>query len=477
MEPRQSRLLAVEDAGFYPASPSSEFIHSSVLSLCVLVVFESEIPIDDSETMTLLKKDFLPVNPRFSSLLLKDEKGKQKWKRVEVTLQDHVIVPTFPVGLEPDAYDGCFKEYLSKIFMEKLPEDRPLWEIHLFKYPTRDAAGIAVFKLHHAIGDGFSLMGALFSCLKRADDPSLPLNFPAASVKECQLRGNGVVRLWRGVCGAMGGCWNTSFDFCRSVLMSTVMVDDRSAIRSGTMDVEKEPVSISTVTLSLDIIRQIKSNIGGTVNDVAVGTIFYAIQLYKQRTSQNSSGTRMTALVLLNTRMLSGYQSLNDMLRQNTWGNHFTFLHVGIPSCKDAEKADPLAFIYKARKTIKRKKNSFAVVLTGRLLQMLRSIRGPEAASRFIRGTLENTSTAISHLIGPMEKMDLGNHPVKSFYFTVAGAPQSIGLTMVSYHGNLRLSVAGEKGFIDSELLTSCVKEAFDKIYTVACGKNGIKQR
>lgn len=54
---------------------------------------------------------------------------------------------------------------------------------------------------------------------------------------------------------------------------------------------------------------------------------------------------------------------------------------------------------------------------------------------------------------------------------------QSIGLTMVSYHGNLRLSVAGEKGFIDSELLTSCVKEAFDKIYTVACGKNGIKQR
>lgn len=115
-----------------------------------------------------------------------------------------------------------------------------------------------------------------------------------------------------------------------------------------------------------------------TVNDVAVGTIFYGIQLYKQRTCQNPSGTRVTSLVLFNTRMLSGYQSLKDMLEKKTWGNHFTFLHVSIPLSKEAEKADPLAFIYKASKTIKRKKNSFAVILMGRLLQILRSIRGPE---------------------------------------------------------------------------------------------------
>lgn len=92
-----------------------------------------------------------------------------------------------------------------------------------------------------------------------------------------------------------------------------------------------------------------------TVNDVAVGTIFYAIQLYKQRTCQNPGGTRMTALVLLNTRMLGGYQSLKDMLGKKSWGNHFTFLHIPIPLCEDGEKVDPLTFICKAKERHKEK--------------------------------------------------------------------------------------------------------------------------
>lgn len=92
----------------------------------------------------------------------------------------------------------------------------------------------------------------------------------------------------------------------------------------------------------------------------------------------------MTALVLLNTRMTSEYQSVSDMLRAKTWGNHFTFLHIPIPCCNHAERVDPLAFIHKAKKTIKRKKNSLAVFLTGIFLQTLRSIRGPEVGGWFV---------------------------------------------------------------------------------------------
>lgn len=92
----------------------------------------------------------------------------------------------------------------------------------------------------------------------------------------------------------------------------------------------------------------------------------------------------MTALVLLNTRMTSEYQSVSDMLRAKTWGNHFTFLHIPIPCCNHAERVDPLAFIHKAKKTIKRKKNSLAVFLTGIFLQTLRRIRGPEVGGWFV---------------------------------------------------------------------------------------------
>ncbi|XP_058089049.1 wax ester synthase/diacylglycerol acyltransferase 5-like [Magnolia sinica] len=479
MASNQSRDVLLEDNhDFLPASPTSEYINSSVLSLSILGVFEIETPIDDSPTIELLREQFLPINNRFSSILIRDGNGAQRWKKVDIRLEDHVKVPHFPTGLPPATYDEYLQEYLSKIALDRLPENRPLWEIHLIKYPTSDAAGTVVFKLHHALGDGFSLMGALFSCLKRADDPSLPLTFPTYSTKSTtSSTSHRMSDTCKKVSTIAAGCWYTASDFVQSVLHSTVLQDDHTAIRSGTPLVEFEPVTISSVTFSLDRIREIKSKISGTVNDVAVGIIFYAIQLYQQRMGQISPGRRMTALVLLNTRMVNGYQCVEDMLKEKTWGNHFTFLQIAIPSSDNAEKENPLAFLLKAKKTIKRKRHSLAVYLNGRLVQMLRTIRGPEAASRYIHATMKNTTTGISYLVGPMEKMEMGDLPVKSFYFSVVGVPQSLALTMVSYMGNLRVVASAEKRFINSQLLMSCMKEAYDKVHREACGVDGTESQ
>ncbi|XP_077214343.1 wax ester synthase/diacylglycerol acyltransferase 4-like [Tasmannia lanceolata] len=470
MDSTQPKLVEEEEEEelFQPVSPATEYINSSVLSLSILAIFESEIPIDDSQSVTLLREEFLPINPRFSSILVKGHKGAQKWKRVEIRLEEHIKVPIFPDGVSPDQYDEYLQEYLTKIAMDQLPESRPLWEIHIIKYPTRNAFGTIVFKLHHALGDGFSLMGALFSCLKRADDRSLPLTFPAPVSKSPTDRGT---RIFKNFFQIISGCWNTTSDFTWSVLQSTIVKDDQSAIRSGTPRVELQPIEISTVTFSLNHIRQIKSKVGGTVNDVATGVMFYGIQLYGQRMNQISRGKRMTAVVLLNTRMVNGYQSVQDMLKADTWGNHFTFLQISIPSCSDVEKAHPLEFVFKAKKMIRRKRNSMAFYFTGRLLQLLRKIRGRETVSRYVHSTIKNTSTGISNLVGPVEKMAMGGNPIKNFYFVVAGVPQSLSLSMVSYIGKLTVVVTVEKGFIASQVLISCMKEAFEKIYEEACGK------
>ncbi|KAJ0966871.1 hypothetical protein J5N97_023788 [Dioscorea zingiberensis] len=154
-----------------PVSPIGQYLSSSVLNVTILVVFDSTIPVDDSHAISALENIFLPLNPRFSSIMVRDEDGVQKWRKVKVKLEEHVKVPVFPQGLEK--YDECLQEYITKISMEPLPFSRPLWDIHIIKYPTSSAAGNFLFRLHHALGDGFSLMAALFACLKRADDPSL----------------------------------------------------------------------------------------------------------------------------------------------------------------------------------------------------------------------------------------------------------------------------------------------------------------
>ncbi|KAG5020894.1 hypothetical protein JHK82_016807 [Glycine max] len=96
-----------------------------------------------------------------------------------VKFEDHIKIPTFPENESLELYDQYFDDYLTKILMERTPQDKPLWEIHVIKYPTSNAAGTLIFKLHHALGDGYSLVGALLSFLQRADDPSLPLLFPS----------------------------------------------------------------------------------------------------------------------------------------------------------------------------------------------------------------------------------------------------------------------------------------------------------
>lgn len=460
----------VEETGDAPpVSPSAQYLNSSVLCVNVIAVFESEIPIneDDSSALSLLQNLFLPINPRFSSIMLKDEHGVSRWKRVKVRLEEHINRPKFPDGLE--FYDEYTQEYLSKIAIDLLPQDRPLWDIHIIKYPTRNAAGCLVFRLHHSLGDGFSLMAALFNCVQRVDNPSLPLTFPSNDSSRAQKGG-----VWRSVSKGFSMCINTVRDFSQSLLISSIRKDGITPIRSGETGIESRPITLSTVTFSLNEIKQIKNKMKATVNDVVTGTVFYGLQLYLQAAGQGSEAARVTALVLLNTRAIRAYQSLKDMNQPDSkapWGNHFAFLHVSVPTCSNPENADPLDSIRRAKKIIKAKRNSLGVFLTAGLLEVIRKIKGPEGGSKYIYKTLRNTSLAISNLIGPLEQLQIADHPCKSFYFMMARAPQSLTITVVSYMGRVKVAIGAERGFIDSELFVSCMEKSYERIYEAAVGQ------
>jgi hypothetical protein len=184
----------------------------------------------------------------------------KRWKRVEVRLEDHVTVPVFAAGMSPEFYDKCLDDYLSKIAAEHLPQSRPMWEIHIIKYPTSHAASNVIFKLHHSLGDGFSLMGALLSCLQRVDNPSLPLTFP--SIQSHTNKDGKNFSMCRTVHEFFSTVYNTASDFSSSIIKSCLIEDDKTPIRSGQHGVEFRPAGIETMTFSLDHIRQIKSKLG-----------------------------------------------------------------------------------------------------------------------------------------------------------------------------------------------------------------------
>lgn len=102
-----------------------------------------------------------------------------------------------------------------------------------------------------------------------------------------------------------------------------------------------------------------------------------------ESTSKQSGNARSTSLVLLNTRSVDGYKSVDEMLdnpkARKLWGNQFGFLHVPLPKLHQSDQTlNPLKFVYEAHSTIRRMRNSWAVFLTGMLLELIRKYRGAE---------------------------------------------------------------------------------------------------
>nr|XP_029144567.1 O-acyltransferase WSD1 [Arachis hypogaea] len=372
-----------------PVSPMAHYFNSSALNVFVLCVLESEVPIDDSKAMQLLEGLFLPLNPRFSSIMIEGKKGKKQWKPVEVNLKEHIKVPIFPRSNNPaKLYDDDFDEYLTKIAGQEFPQDKPLWEVHIIKYPTRNSKGVLVFKMHHALGDGYTLMASLLSCVQRADDPSIPITFPS-SKKSAELDDDDnsnikmksmLKKLPQTIFSVIKG----ASDFGWSVLKGNLLVDHESPIKSGHEDVGSRPIAISTVCLSVDSIKEVKNKLKVSINDVLVGMIFLSIRLYMEAKNEESSKADATGLVLLNTRRIRAYKSVKEMLDTKTnsgalWGNQFQFMHVPIPKLSDhSNSLNPLEFVLSANKIINSLRNSLAIPLNGVLLGLVDKIKGPE---------------------------------------------------------------------------------------------------
>ncbi|KAK7281744.1 hypothetical protein RIF29_09991 [Crotalaria pallida] len=130
--------------------------------------------------------------------------------------------------------------------------------------------------------------------------------------------------------------------------------------------------------------------------------IFYGIRLYMQEIIDKAKAANSTAIVVLNTRNVGGYQSVKDMLKPETkgpWGNYLAFLQVSIPKLTHARISDPLEFVRIAHKIIKRKRRSFSVYLIGLLLQMEMKLRGPEVVAKNIYNTVDYSSVFLSNIV------------------------------------------------------------------------------
>ncbi|GMH00417.1 hypothetical protein Nepgr_002256 [Nepenthes gracilis] len=315
-----------------PLSPGSRMFHQPDFNIHTLAIMGSKTPIDVDVVKEKLPQTLLK-HPRFSSLVVgEEEKGEEmRWARTEVNLEAHIIIPRIDDNCRnsTEAADKFVEDYIFNLSKTSLDKSRPLWDLHLLNLKTSDAAAIGIFRIHHSLGDGTSLMSLLLACTRQISIPAALPTIPGADNNYKKKKKNGnYVGIWR----FLAEVWwvlqlvlNTAVDVLMFLATFLFLKDTVTSLK-GPPGVEFTPRRIVYKTVSLDDIKLIKNAMNA---------------------------------------------ALADMMEKDTkakWGNWVGFVLLPFAvSLRD----DPLDYVREAKATVDRKKRSLEAVYTFSMSQLV----------------------------------------------------------------------------------------------------------
>ncbi|KAL2939386.1 O-acyltransferase WSD1 [Bienertia sinuspersici] len=206
-------------------------------------------PLNIEAIKSELSNSFMVKHPRFSSLLVLDQYGKEYWRRTQINLDNHIIIHHKNPTSDFEEQDQEINSILADFAVSSpLSRDKPLWEVHLIS-----GLKCAILRIHHSLGDGISLMSLFLASCKRLDDKGDD-NGGVSNVGE-KNRGN---RGEKGLLGIVKMIWWSIIAMIGFIGRSLWVKDVETAI-SGGDGVELWPRMAATAKFSLQDMKTVKS--------------------------------------------------------------------------------------------------------------------------------------------------------------------------------------------------------------------------
>ncbi|RCV44735.1 hypothetical protein SETIT_9G398600v2 [Setaria italica] len=471
-----------DDDGGEPLSPTARMFHD----FYIVAVVGLGAPIDFEPARAGLEVT-LVRHPRFSSIRVMDG-PEPRWVPTTVNLDDHIIVPDLDrAAIAADA-DRALEDYVASLSTLPMDQSRPLWELHVLDFPTSEAASAVAFRIHHALGDGASLVSLLLACTRSAADPkalpAMPSPAPApgpgarrrarpvygAPPRPAWSAGALALAAWVLSCALLA--WHTLVDVARFVAMALQLVRDPPTLFKGVKGVESRRKRFVMRTFSLDDVKLIKHALGCTVNDVLVGVTSAALSRYYFRKlgddqDTNNRSTCFRSVLFVNLRPTPGIQQLAKMMESGKhndlkWGNRLGYIVLPFEIVKHD---DPLDYVRNGKKTVDRKKHSFEAIATHLIAETVTKLFGIEVATGLFHRMISGTTVLFSNMIGPAEPIEFYGHPVVYIAPSNFGHPSALTIHWQSYLDTIRIILAVDDAqFLDSHDLLDDFAESLESI-------------
>ncbi|MBA0843051.1 hypothetical protein Goarm_000271, partial [Gossypium armourianum] len=384
-------MVCPETSSDEPLTPAGRLFLQPETDLVIHCIIRGKNPADMDAIKSAIKSSLMVQHPRFCSLLVRDKNGFEHWRKTPIDIGQHVIVVNNRLDKSGNFVDqtqgsttteeddeAAVNQYVADLSVSSpLSTDKPLWELHVLT-----AHKCAVFRIHHSLGDGISLMSMLMANCRRADDAeALPRMVPD---KKTVIKGE-KGRDWFWLFGVLWWFLKMvvftllfSMDF---VLRSLLVSDEKTAITGGD-GVELWPRKLATAKFLLDDMKLIKRAVPDTtINDVLLGMVSSGLSRYLDHRTPNvlHEGLRITGVAMVNIRQQPGLQDLSKLMKSNTkarWGNKFGAILIPVYYHKGGN--DPLEYLKRAKAMVDKKKHSLEAYFSYKIGDLVMSLLGPK---------------------------------------------------------------------------------------------------
>lgn len=442
-------------AGRLFTQPATQQIINSALGL--------DRPIEYDAVRTVVSNSLMIKHPRFTSLLVKDNNNNnhEYWRKIDLDIDQHIIMHDDPVVQGYDTDESAINEYLADLSVSSpLCTDKPLWEIHILSVHK-----CIVLRMHHALGDGISIMSLFLTLCRKLDKPDeVPTIEPLVSSSTARSGTN----LLKKVVRLLEMIWYTLVYMIQFLLRITVVNDGQTMVKGG-QGVELWPRKLATAKFSIDDMKIVKKSVeNATINDVLFGVISLGLSKYLDKRSPDSlkEGLQITGVALVNLRPSPGLQDMKELMKKNSglgWGNKFGIML--LPVYYHKNDADPLRYLKRAKAMIDRKKLSLEAFLSYQTGYFIMKFLGAKYASLINYRVICNTSFTVSNVVGPREEFTVAGIPVTYIRVTSSSLSHAITMHMVSYAGKADMQILVAKDLIpDPENLAKCFEDALHEM-------------